>query len=124
MSAGTEAKPLIEFRNVSISRGEKLGLHELNLSIASGEHVAILGPNGSGKSTLIKAITRELYPLQTKGPASVRILGRETWNVFELRAHLGIVTNDLMQLCTRTTAPGKSCFPDSSAASGSGRITW
>lgn len=98
--------PLIEFRNVSIARGEdshggKLGLHSINLSIASGEHVAILGPNGSGKSTLIKAITRELYPLQKNGPASVRILGRETWNVFELRPHLGIVTNDLMQLCTR-----------------------
>jgi len=93
--------PLLEFRNVSIARGEKLGLDSINLSIASGEHVAILGPNGSGKSTLIKAITRELYPLQKNGPASVRILGRETWNVFELRPHLGIVTNDLMQLCTR-----------------------
>ena len=93
--------PLIEFHNVSIARGERRALHSLNLSIAPGEHVAILGPNGSGKSTFIKAITRELYPLQTNGPASVRILGRETWNVFDLRAHLGIVTNDLMQLCTR-----------------------
>jgi len=95
------AAPLIEFRNVSIARGEKLGLESVNLSIASGEHVAILGPNGSGKSTLIKAVTRELYPLQKNGPASVRILGREVWNVFELRGHLGIVTNDLMALCTR-----------------------
>ncbi len=100
------AAPLIEFRNVSIVRGEnargkRRGLESLNLTIASGEHVAILGPNGSGKSTLIKAITRELYPLQTNGPASVRILGRDAWNVFELRPHLGIVTNDLMQLCSR-----------------------
>jgi iron complex transport system ATP-binding protein len=93
--------PLIEFRNVSVARGENLGLADINLSIASGEHVAILGPNGSGKSTLIKAVTRELYPLQKNGPGSVRILGRETWNVFELRPHLGIVTNDLMALCTR-----------------------
>lgn len=99
--SGAKCEPLIEFRNVSIARGDKRALHSLNLSIASGEHVAILGPNGSGKSTLIKAITRELYPLQTDGPASVRILGRELWNVFELRPHLGIVTNDLMQLCTR-----------------------
>lgn len=93
--------PLIEFVNVSVARGEKQALHSLNFSIASGEHVAILGPNGSGKSTLIKAITRELYPLQTRGPASVRIMGRDAWNIFELRPHLGIVTNDLMQLCTR-----------------------
>lgn len=101
MADAQKIRPLIEFQNVSIARGDKRGLHSLNLSIASGEHVAILGPNGSGKSTLIKAITRELYPLQTNGPASVRILGRETWNVFELRPHLGIVTNDLMLLCTR-----------------------
>jgi iron complex transport system ATP-binding protein len=98
---GGKIEPLIEFHNVTIARGEKLGLDGVNLSIASGEHIAILGPNGSGKSTLIKAITRELYPLQTHGPSSVRILGREAWNVFELRPHLGIVTNDLMQLCTR-----------------------
>ncbi len=95
------AAPLIEFHNVSIARGEKRALNELNLSIACGEHIAILGPNGSGKSTLIKAITRELYPLQSNGPASVRILGRDIWNVFELRPHLGIVSSDLMQLCTR-----------------------
>jgi iron complex transport system ATP-binding protein len=101
MGVAQKGAPLIEFHNVSIARGEKRGLDSLNLSIASGEHVAILGPNGSGKSTLIKAITRELYPLQTNGAASVRILGREAWNVFELRPHLGIVTNDLMLLCTR-----------------------
>jgi len=99
--------PLIEFQNVSIVRSEegvrgKRALDSINFSIASGEHVAILGPNGSGKSTLIKAITRELYPLQTDQPACVRILGREKWNVFELRPHLGIVTNDLMALCTRS----------------------
>jgi iron complex transport system ATP-binding protein len=99
--------PLIEFQNVSIVRSEegvhgKRALDSINFSIASGEHVAILGPNGSGKSTLIKAITRELYPLQTDRPACVRILGREKWNVFELRPHLGIVTNDLMALCTRS----------------------
>jgi iron complex transport system ATP-binding protein len=98
--------PLIEFNNVTVVRGgnghgHTQVLHALNFSIASGEHVAILGPNGSGKSTLIKAITRELYPIQTNGAACVRILGREAWNIFELRPHLGIVTNDLMQLCTR-----------------------
>jgi len=81
-------------------RGEKTVLHDITLRIQSGEHVAILGPNGCGKSTLIKTFTRECYPLARPG-SSLTILGRDTWNVFELRTLLGIVSNDLMATCTR-----------------------
>jgi iron complex transport system ATP-binding protein len=91
---------LIEFANVSVMRGKTLALKEVSLRIGLGEHVAILGPNGCGKSTLIKAITRECYPLVRPG-SSVRILGRDHWNVFELRTLLGIVSSDLMTACTR-----------------------
>lgn len=75
-------------------------LHDISLSVGAGEHVAILGPNGCGKSTLIKTITRECYPLALP-ESSLSILGRDSWNVFELRALLGIVSNDLMRRCTR-----------------------
>jgi len=91
---------LIEFDNVSVARGESLALDRVSLHIGLGEHIAILGPNGCGKSTLIKAITRECYPLLREG-SSVKILGRETWNVFELRSLLGIVSSDLMAAATR-----------------------
>ena len=94
------APPLIEYRNVTVSRGQRTVLDCLNLSIQSGEHVAILGPNGSGKSTLIKTITRECYPRLIPG-SSLRILGQNTWNVFDLRVLLGIVTNDLLAACAR-----------------------
>jgi iron complex transport system ATP-binding protein len=89
---------LIEFRNVTLARKERVALHNLSLKIDEDEHVAILGPNGSGKSSLIKTITRELYPLQG---SSVKILGRERWNIFELRPQLGIVSNDWMLACSR-----------------------
>ncbi len=92
--------PLIEFQEVSVVRGARLALDRITLRIGVGEHVAILGPNGCGKSTLIKTIARECYPLVREG-ASVRILGRDTWNVFELRSLLGIVSNDLMSTFTR-----------------------
>src|SRR5438874_5466620 len=81
-------------------RGQKIALDEFSLRIGADEHVAILGPNGCGKSTLIKAITRECYPLARDG-SSVRIFGRDRWDVFELRATLGIVSSDLMATCTR-----------------------
>ncbi|MEO8372278.1 MAG: ATP-binding cassette domain-containing protein, partial [Candidatus Solibacter sp.] len=93
--------PLIELENVSVRRDERLALDSVTLSIAQGEHVAILGPNGCGKSTLIKLISRDLYPVLKAEPWSLRILGREKWRLFDLRHILGIVSNDWMQMCTR-----------------------
>src|SRR5215469_2697825 len=80
-------------------RGERAALRNVTLSVETGEHVCILGPNGCGKSTLIKTITRECYPLSSEG-SGMRILGRERWDIFELRSHLGIVTPDLLSSCT------------------------
>jgi iron complex transport system ATP-binding protein len=93
--------PLIEFQDVTVYRGEKIALDGITLSIQASEHVAILGPNGCGKSTLIKTITRECYPRYSGNGAGLRIFGQECWNVFDLRALLGIVSNDLMQSCAR-----------------------
>jgi iron complex transport system ATP-binding protein len=93
--------PLIEFQNVTVRREERVVLDQVTLSIAQGEHVAILGPNGSGKSTLIKVISRDLYPIWKAEPWSLKILGRERWHLFDLRNHLGVVSNDWMQMCTR-----------------------
>lgn len=94
------AFPLLEFENVSVQLGSRLALNGLTLTVRSGEHAVILGANGSGKSTLIKLITRECYPLRSP-TSELRILGRKDWNIFDLRSHLGVVSNDLMTKCTR-----------------------
>jgi iron complex transport system ATP-binding protein len=91
----------LELQNVTVRRDERVALDSVTLSIAQGEHVAILGPNGSGKSTLIKLISRDLYPVLKPEPWSFRIQGREKWLLFDLRHILGIVSNDWMQMCTR-----------------------
>ena len=91
--------PLLDFRKISVMRGQKTILQDFSLRIGADEHVAILGPNGCGKSTLIKTITRECYPL-ARPESSMSILGRDSWDVFSLRSLLGIVSNDLMLSCT------------------------
>jgi iron complex transport system ATP-binding protein len=98
--------PLIDFQNVTVRRDERVVLDGVTLSIAQGEHAAILGPNGSGKSSLIKVISRDLYPVIKAEPWSLRILGRDRWHLFDLRNHLGIVSNDWMQMCTRDARNG------------------
>ena len=102
-SAGVPAPrlpALLDMRRVSVMRGARTVLRDIDLRIGVGEHAAILGPNGCGKSTLIKTVTRECYPLMEAG-SSMTILGAERWDIFELRAVLGIVSNDLMAACTR-----------------------
>src|SRR5436853_7531649 len=99
------AAPLLSLAHVTVMRGDREALHDVNLEIARGEHACILGPNGCGKSTLIKTITRECYPLARQG-SSISILGRERWDIFELRALLGIVSPDLLASCT-TDATGR-----------------
>jgi len=92
---------LLDYNNVTIYRGDRVALDRLTFSLQAGEHVAILGPNGCGKSTLIKTMTRECYPFLGNGPTHVRIMEQDTWSVFDLRAMLGIVTNDQVTACTR-----------------------
>ena len=86
-----EAENFLELRAANVARGDRVVLHNVNLSIRTGEHVAILGPNGCGKSTLIMAMTCQLYPIVRPG-MRVRIFGRERWDLTELRRHFGVVS--------------------------------
>jgi iron complex transport system ATP-binding protein len=86
--------PLIEIDNATVWRGTTRVFHHFSLKILQHERVAILGPNGSGKTTLMKLINRELYPVASDD-SRVRILGRERWNIWELREHIGLVSQDL-----------------------------
>jgi iron complex transport system ATP-binding protein len=95
----SKSPALLDLRNVRVMRGDKTVLDDFTLRVESKERIAILGPNGCGKSTLIKTLTRECYPV-VRGGSSMKIMGHECWNVFQLRSMLGIVSNDLMSACT------------------------
>lgn len=86
--------PFLELEHVNVARGLTTVLHDINLFVQSGEHIAILGPNGCGKSTLIKTITCECYPLPEHG-TKVSIFGRERWDLTELKKRLGVVSPEL-----------------------------
>jgi iron complex transport system ATP-binding protein len=101
-SKGTESSPsLLEMKNVTVVRSGKKILDSVSLSVEVGEHVAIIGPNGSGKSSLIKTLTKEYHPLAGADGLILKIMGKETWHVFELRKLLGIVSGELQQTCCR-----------------------
>jgi len=91
--------PLIDIRNATIWRGATRVFDRLDLTIEQHERVAVLGPNGSGKTTLLKTINRELYPA-AGADSSVRVLGKENWNVWDLRRRVGVVSHDLQQRYT------------------------
>ncbi|RZU39032.1 ABC transporter ATP-binding protein [Edaphobacter modestus] len=93
----------LHLSNVNVARGENVVLHDINLSVNAGEHIAILGPNGCGKSTLIKTITCECYPI-VQPETQVSIFGRARWDLTELKKRLGVVSAELPGKQTLTTS--------------------
>ncbi len=94
------ADALFAFSHVTVVRDGATVLDDLSLVVPAGQHIAVVGPNGSGKSTVLKVITRELLPLDRPG-SSVTVLGQDRWTLWDLRAAIGIVSNDLLATCTR-----------------------
>ena len=82
-----EASAILEVTDVSVVRGSTTILDQLSVSIALGQHTALLGPNGSGKSTLLKLLMRRIYPS----------FGESEWNVWDLRTRLGFVSSEVDQ---------------------------
>ncbi len=93
-SNANDAADFLDLRSVNVARGERVVLHDVNLHIRAGEHVAIMGPNGCGKSSLILTMTCQIYPI-VQPEMHVRIFGRERWDLTQLRKHFGVVGSDL-----------------------------
>src|SRR4051794_26129001 len=90
-------EPVLELIDASLIKGDSQVLHDVSLRIHVGEHTAILGPNGAGKSMLLRLLTQEKRALEADNKPAVRVFGDDSWNIFELRPQLGVVSADLHQ---------------------------
>ena len=53
---------IIEFKDVSLSYGNRLILDNINFNINEGQIFGMLGPNGVGKSTIFNLLTGLISP--------------------------------------------------------------
>jgi len=54
--------PIVEFKNISLSYGNRLVLDNINFKINQGEIFGMLGPNGVGKSTIFNLLVGLINP--------------------------------------------------------------
>jgi len=59
---GAAAAPLLTVSGLSVSYGRLRALDDVNLSVRTGELVALAGENGAGKTTLVRCIAGEVVP--------------------------------------------------------------
>ncbi len=106
MTEPTSAPPLLDFRNITVYRGDTLALDGISLSVPCGQHLAIIGPNGSGKSTLIRTMMRYDHPVRRFGPV-MKLFGRSDWHVHDMRKLIAVVSNEMVASCSKS-ASGRS----------------
>lgn len=80
--------PAIELDNISYTYpGTAAGVVDINLTIQSGELMAVIGPSGCGKSTLLRLIAGLLNPDR----GSIRIGGQDVNDTPARLRNLGVV---------------------------------
>ena len=75
-------RPALATAGLTKTYGDRPALEPLDLTIAAGEHVALVGHNGSGKTTLLKMAAGMLDP----SGGSVRIAGNDAGTIDARRA--------------------------------------
>ena len=77
-----------EWAGVSVRRGEKLLLDDVDFRVDEGQRWVVIGPNGAGKTTMLQLLSAQMHP--TSGV--VELLGEYLGavDVFELRPRIGV----------------------------------
>jgi len=84
--------PAVEASGVRRTFGRRRAVDGVDLSLYSGDCLALFGPNGAGKTTLLRLIAGLLKP--TSG--SVQVCGRILRDDAAARAHVGLISHQSM----------------------------
>lgn len=88
----SDSAPIIEISQLHTRFGMAMVHENINLSIQRGEIFALIGGSGCGKSTLL----REIIRLQQPVSGSIKVFGREVWDMNEdellaMRRRVGVM---------------------------------
>ncbi|MER6100145.1 ABC transporter ATP-binding protein [Streptomyces sp. NPDC001728] len=86
-AAAQEATPAITAHGLTVVRGDRTALRDLDFTVPAGRITGLLGPSGCGKSTLMRAVVGT----QAKVDGTLRVLGRPAGDA-ALRSRIGYVT--------------------------------
>ena len=94
---------LIEYKNVAVHQADQIVLHDVNLTVSSGEMIYMLGKVGSGKSSLMKTF----YGALPIAEGEARVLDFDMTSIRRrklpyLRRRLGIIFQDYKLLTDRS----------------------
>lgn len=97
-TAPDEKAPSLSLENVSFCYpgSSREALSNINLTVASGETIALVGKNGAGKTTLIKLLVGLFRP--TSGTIRVNDVDVSTLSMSALRRRVGVIFQDFARL--------------------------
>ena len=92
MTDTSATTPLVEIRNLSFARGDRMIFDGIDMDIQRGKVTAIMGPSGTGKTTLLRLIGGQIKPLT----GTIKVDGVEVTKLsrsalFQLRKRMGML---------------------------------
>ncbi|WP_030390690.1 ABC transporter ATP-binding protein [Streptomyces sp. NRRL S-241] len=107
-----------EVHRVTVRRGRVQALHDVTLTVAPGETVALMGRNGAGKSTLLSTLVGTVAP--TTGEVTVGGRTPHRTPPPEMVRRVGLVPQEPRDLLYADTVAAECAAADSDAAAAPG----
>ncbi len=95
------ARLSVSLHAVSVRRGQKWALRDIDLTLRAGERWALIGENGSGKTQLLKLLAADVWPTPTGREQRIYRIGRRELDVIEAKPHIAYIGAELQDKYTR-----------------------